>query len=125
MQKYKFLPYNKELILRAKELRKNQTEAEIKFWNEVLKNEKLKNFKFTTQKPIDNFIVDFYCSALGLIIEIDGNIHKFQKARDTERDNILKEKFGLRILRYTNEEVLNNAEFVLDDLIKRINTTHP
>ena len=108
-------------MLRAKELRKNQTEAEIKFWNEILKSDKLKNFKFTTQKPVDNFIVDFYCSALGLIIEIDGDIHKFQKARDTERDNILKEKFGLKILRYTNDEVLNNAEFVLEDLINRIN----
>ncbi|MCX6754932.1 MAG: DUF559 domain-containing protein [Candidatus Nomurabacteria bacterium] len=125
MQKYKFLPYNKELILRAKELRKNQTEAEIKFWNEILKSEKLKNFKFTTQKPIDNFIVDFYCSALGLIIEIDGEIHKFQKARDAERDNILIQKYGLKILRYTNEEVLNNTELLLKDLISKINTTHP
>ncbi|MCX6757463.1 MAG: DUF559 domain-containing protein [Candidatus Nomurabacteria bacterium] len=122
MQKYKFLPYNKELILRAKELRKKQTEAEIKFWNKILKSEKLKNFKFTTQKPIDNFIVDFYCSSLKLIIEIDGDIHKFQKARDKERDNILKQKFGLKILRYTNDEILNNSEFVLEDLVKRINT---
>lgn len=125
MKIYKFLPYNRNLVSRARELRQSETEAEKKFWLEILKNKKLSNFKFTRQKPIENFIVDFYCAKLKLIIEIDGEIHKFQKVRDGERDNILKEKFGLRIIRYKNEDVLNNTEKILDDLVKKLNTYNP
>lgn len=125
MKIYKFLPYNRNLISRARELRQSETEAEKKFWLEILKNKKLSNFKFTRQKPIENFIVDFYCAKLKLIIEIDGEIHKFQKVRDDERDNILKEKFGLRIIRYKNEDVLNNTEKILDDLVKKLKKHNP
>ncbi|KKQ07649.1 MAG: hypothetical protein US18_C0011G0003 [Parcubacteria group bacterium GW2011_GWB1_36_5] len=130
MQKHKFLnipfiPYDKNLVSRARELRKETTEAENLFWNKVLKNKKLVDFKFTRQKPLDHFIVDFYCAKLGLIIEIDGEIHNFQKDRDMERDNILKQKFGLKIIRYTNEEILNNVEKVTEDLVTRIQNTTP
>ena len=127
MQKQKFLnipyiPYDKNLVSRAKELRKETTEAENLFWNKILKTKKLEKLKFNRQKPLDHFIVDFYCASLGLIIEIDGEIHNFQKSRDKERDNILKQKFKLKIIRYTNEDVLNNAEKVTADLIKKLNT---
>jgi very-short-patch-repair endonuclease len=133
MQRHKFLnipyiPYDKNLVSRAKELRKETTEAENFFWNKVLKNKKLEKFKFTRQKPLDHFIVDFYCTNLRLIIEIDGKIHDFQKARDEERDNILKQKYGLQIIRYANEEILNDIEKVTENLVKRIknmNTTPP
>lgn len=117
-----YIPYDKNLVSRARELRKETTEAERIFWNKVLKNKKFANFKFTRQKPLDNFIVDFYCASLGLIIEIDGAIHNFQKARDKERDNILKQKFGLKIIRYTNDQILKDSEKVLEDLERRINT---
>lgn len=125
MQKHKFLnipyiPYDKNLVSRAKELRKETTEAENIFWSKILKHKNLKNFKFTRQKPLDHFIVDFFCANLRLIIEIDGEIHNFQKARDKERDNILKQKFGLKIIRYKNEDVLNNTEKVIEDLTKKI-----
>ena len=83
------------------------------------------NHKFTRQKPLDHFIVDFYCASLGLVIEIDGEIHNFQKARDKERDNILKQKFGLRIIRYKNEDVLKNTGKITEDLIERIRNTTP
>ena len=118
MKDYKFLPYDKKLVSRARELRKEITPAENKFWTDILKDEKLIHLKFTRQKPIGNFIVDFYCAKFKLAIEVDGEIHKFQKVRDDERDNILKEKFGLRIIRYKNEGVLNYHEKVLEDLIK-------
>ncbi len=121
MQNYKFLPYNKNLVSRARELRNNQTPAEIKFWFEILKDKRINKFKFTSQKPLDYFIADFYCSSLRLVIEIDGEIHKGQKIRDLERDEILKQKFGLKILRYTNEEVLGSSSLVLEDLIRNIN----
>lgn len=120
MKNFKFIPYDKNLVSRARELRKEITKAEKLFWEEILKNKKLSNLKFTRQKPLDYFIVDFYCASLGLVIEIDGEIHSFQRIRDMERDNILKQKFGLEIIRYKNEEVLNNTEKVIEDLIKRI-----
>ena len=119
MKLYKFIPYDKNLVSKARELRKSEIEAEKKFWSEILKNKNLINFKFTRQKPIGNFIMDFYCAKLKLAIEIDGKIHKFQKIRDKERDNLLKRKFGVRIIRYKNEDVLNNTELVLDDLIQK------
>jgi len=121
MKIYKFIPYDKNLVSRARELRKSVTEAEKKFWSEILRNRKLKNFKFTRQKPIGNFIVDFYCAKFKLAIEVDGDIHKLQKIRDAERDDFLQEKFGLRILRYNNREVLNNPQRVLADLVEQIN----
>jgi very-short-patch-repair endonuclease len=125
MKVYKFLPYDKNLVSRARELRRTETEAEKKFWFEILKNEKLINYKFTRQKPLGNFIVDFYCAKLKLAIEIDGEIHKFQKVRDNERDNVLKQKFGVRILRYKNENILKNTELILNNLIRRIKKYNP
>ena len=126
--KIPFIPYDKNLVSRAKELRKETTEAEKVFWDEVLKDKKLANFKFTRQKPLDNFIADFFCSSLGIIIEIDGEVHDYQKTRDAERDKMLKQKFGLEIIRYKNEEVLNDTEKVREDLISKIkylNSTPP
>ena len=103
---YKYIPYNTSLVLLARELRKNATETEKIFWDKVLKNKKLKGLKFTRQKPLGNFIADFYCAKLGVIIEIDGEIHNFSKTRDAERDNLLVQEFGLKIVRYKKEEVL-------------------
>lgn len=118
--KYKFIPYDKNLVSRARELRKTQTKAEKIFWFEILKDKKLEKFKFTRQKPLGSFVVDFYCARFKLAIEIDGEIHRFQKIRDSERDNLLEQKFGLKIIRYKNEEVLNNSSKVLSDLLNHL-----
>lgn len=130
MQKQKFLnipfvPYNKNLVSRAKELRKDATVAEKLFWDKILKHKELVNLKFTRQKPLDRFIVDFYCASLHLIIELDGKLHDFQRSKDKERDNLLKQKFGLKIIRYKNEEILNNTQKVIEDLMRRIRNTTP
>nr|WP_226577239.1 DUF559 domain-containing protein [Microseira wollei] len=66
------LPYNPQLVERAKELRKNMTPAEKKLWNNYLRRFQ---FRVLRQRPIDNFIVDFYCANLKLVIEIDGEKH--------------------------------------------------
>jgi very-short-patch-repair endonuclease len=104
------LPYNQKLVARAKELRKNMTPAEKKLWNEYLKNFK---FRILRQRPIDNFIVDFYCPSLKLVIEVDGDSHFTSEGKDydLERTDILK-GHGLKIVRFTNSEVLNNFESV-------------
>ncbi len=106
----RFLPYNKKLGDRAKELRKNMTAAEKKLWHEYLKN---LDERFWRQRPIDHFIVDFYCPSRYLVIEVDGDSHGTDEAEayDAERTKIL-EAYGLKVLRFTNDEVLNNFEGV-------------
>ncbi|MDB9305584.1 MULTISPECIES: endonuclease domain-containing protein [Cyanophyceae] len=99
------LPYNPQLVERAKTLRKNMTKAEKKLWYDYLRNFQ---FRVHRQRPIDNFIVDFYCPNLSLVIEVDGESHSTDLAQnyDRERTQIL-EGYGLRIIRFTNQEVLN------------------
>ncbi len=103
----------------ARELRKNQTEAEKTLWS-YLRNRRLLNKKFNRQYiiyyKINNikkfFIVDFYCNEAKLVIEIDGGVHLKQKTYDKNRSGILKE-LGLHVIRFTNEEIKNNLEMVL------------
>ena len=107
-----YLPYNKKLVDRAKELRKNMTPAEKKLWHEFLK---YCDDRFWRQRPIDHFIVDFYCPARYLVIEIDGASHDSDEAQayDEERTKVL-EGYGLTVLRFTNQEVLENFEGVCE-----------
>src|SRR3989344_3238922 len=121
MNNFPFLSYDKNLVLKARELRKNPTNAEKLFWQKILKSKDLKIFTFLRQKPLGHFIVDFYCSKLRVAIEIDGGLHDFQKSRDRERDNILKQNFGIKIVRYKNEDILRNPEKILEDLLNQIN----
>lgn len=114
-----FLPYNRNLIQTARENRANATKAESRIWNEVLRQRQLANFKFLRQKPIDNFIVDFYCAELRLVLEIDGDSHVGAEEYDEQRTRRLA-AYGLTVVRYTNEEVFHNIEGVYDDLLRRI-----
>ena len=117
--KIKFIPYNKNLTKKARENRKNPTKSEKKIWYEVLRNKDFENYKFIRQKPLDNFIVDFYCSELLLAVEIDGDSHSEQIEYDISRTKKLN-KFGIKIVRYTNFEILKNIEGVYDDLKMKI-----
>jgi very-short-patch-repair endonuclease len=96
---------------RAQELRRNMTFAERRLWHRLRTN-KLDGFHFRRQQIIDGFIVDFYCHAAGLVVELDGAIHDKQVEYDTERERVLEAR-GLRILRFRNEEVLMDIESVL------------
>lgn len=116
----KFILYNKKLISRAREFRKNKTEAEIIFWDKILKNKEVTNYKFTQQKPLGDFIADFYCSRLLLVVEIDGDIHKKLKRRDKERSEILLYKYGIKVIRYKNNDVLNHIEMIISDFKSEI-----
>ena len=106
-----YLPYNKNLVSRAKELRKNLTLAEKKIWYKYLINYQHRVYR---QRPIDNFVVDFYCLKLKLVIEIDGDSHYRENAQeyDSQRTEILQ-GYGLKVIRFTNEEVLHNLEGVI------------
>ncbi|OIP87000.1 endonuclease [Candidatus Shapirobacteria bacterium CG_4_8_14_3_um_filter_35_11] len=94
----------------AKKNRKNPTEAEDKMWNDFLSRDKT-GFRFVRQKPIHRFILDFYCSKLNLAIEIDGDSHNKKKDNDFERDRFLYQ-IGITTIRFTNEEVLNNPDYI-------------
>ena len=94
----------------ARELRKNMTPSEKIIWEAIRK--KSLGVEFHRQVPILNYIVDFYCHEIGLAIEIDGTIHDHNFLEDAERQGKM-EKYGVRFLRFSNDEVLNNLDSVL------------
>ena len=96
---------------RSRELRKNMTPAEKILW-EYLRAKRFNNLKFRRQQVIEGFIVDFYCHSLGLIVEVDGKIHDKQQEYDRHRENIFISQ-DLHVIRFTNEQVVNNIEGVL------------
>lgn len=118
------LPYNKNLTALARENRKNPTAAERKIWGELLRMRQFAHFKFLRQKPLAGYIVDFYCSELQLVIEIDGDSHAETIEYDAERTKVL-EALGLTVVRYTNAEVLQNIQGVFDDLIEKVEELTP
>ncbi len=109
-----FLPYNEKLTEQAKAMRKNPTPAERKLW-QFLRTFPLKIWR---QKPIEHFIVDFYCPKLKLVIEVDGEGHFTPDgmASDAERTKIL-EGYGLRVVRFTNDQVLREFEAVCEEIM--------
>ena len=107
----------------ARDLRKRSTVAEDAFW-QIVRNRRFLDLKFKRQFPIEFdyedckrfFIADFYCHEKKLVVEIDGGIHKSQKEHDALRDEIMS-IVGLKIIRFSNIEVLNNLEEVKKSLV--------
>lgn len=114
--------YNHRLKYLARELRNNPTKAERRLWYEVLSKKRLLGYSFTRQRPILNYIVDFFCKDLKLIIEVDGASHDFDDAM--ELDQIRQknlENLGYQILRFSDWEVLNDfteVELIIREWIK-------
>jgi very-short-patch-repair endonuclease len=108
------LPYNPGLLNTARIMRKNMTEAESKIWMDLLRSFR---FPILRQRPIDNFIVDFYFAKLKLVIEIDGAAHftREGKAADKERSEILN-GYGLKVIRFSNNDVLQHFSQVRDHI---------
>ncbi|MEI7802984.1 MAG: DUF559 domain-containing protein [Bacteroidota bacterium] len=94
--------YNKKLKALARELRNKSTLSEVLLWNE-LKRSKMRGYDFHRQKPVGNFIVDFYCFELRLIIEIDGASHIDKVEYDSERQKYL-ESVGFYVMRFDDRE---------------------
>jgi len=108
------LPYNKLLKDRARKLRRTSTISEVLFWVQVNKK-KYYGVDFDRQKIVGNYIVDFYIESLGLVIEIDGGIHKYQEEYDENR-TIYLESLGLIVYRISDEAVRFSMETVLMNL---------
>lgn len=107
----------KSLVESARHLRKNQTEAEVLLW-QLLRKRQLCDLKFRRQHSVEEgFILDFYCHEVKLAVELDGKYHQGeqQKMADAEREQFLKE-IGVQVIRFTNEQVLENTEDVLQTI---------
>lgn len=107
--------YNRNLKEFARKLRNNSTLAEVVLWEKVLRKKQLRGYSFLRQRPIENYIVDFFCKDLKLIVELDGEIHKFRKSKDIERDNNLKEN-GYSIIKFDNEDIMLGLPNVIKTL---------
>lgn len=105
----------------AKEFRKAPTKAEEKLWS-MLRGNRLRGYKFKRQFPIGRYIADFYCSIAKLVVEVDGKIHENidQKDYDILRENIINAN-GIRVIRFTNEQVMNDISGTLSIIYKELN----
>ncbi|MGV0027791.1 endonuclease domain-containing protein [Phormidesmis priestleyi] len=100
----------------ARQLRQNLTPAEKTLW-QALKDRQLNGFKFRCQHPVGLFIVDFYCPQSRLVIELDGEIHDRQAGYDAARTEQL-DRFGYRVIRFRNQEVMTNLDSVLQQILE-------
>ena len=105
------LPYNKNIKERSRELRNVSTLGEVLLWKE-LRSKQVKGYQFNRQKTLVNFIADFYCKPLHLVIEIDGSRHEGKEQHDKDRDMELQ-KLGVTVLHFTDQEVKINLRGVL------------
>ena len=113
MRHRKNYPYNPAFKERARELRNNSTLSEVLLWNE-LKNGKMKGKDFHRQKPIMDYIVDFFCPELGMAIEIDGGSHDNENACRNDRERQKKiEELEIQFLRFNDVDVKRNMAGVL------------
>lgn len=111
--------YNPKLKQVARNLRNNSSISEIRFWNHV-KAKQIKGYQFLRQKPIGNYVVDFFCPKLNLVIEIDGESHLGQEDSDKIKQEYL-ESIGLKVLRFSNDQVRSGMDEILTSIDNWIN----
>ena len=107
-----------EMTKRARELREQQTKAESLLWS-VLRAKRLCGLKFRRQYPIGPFFADFACVARKVIVELDGGYHDYQYEDDLWRQRNL-ENLGWRVMRFPNEDVLEDVEAVAASIAKQL-----
>ena len=122
MQKNDWYQNKTSLKARRQSLRSEPTKAEYVLWQE-LRREKL-GYKFRRQFSIANFIVDFFCYELKLIIEVDGSVHEGREEYDKVRQTFLENQ-GYTVIRYRNDQVLFERENVFLDIVKHCQQANP
>jgi len=127
-QRRKIIPYNPKLKQFARQLRNNSTKSEIILWMQ-LKGKKMMGYDFHRQKPLDNYIADFFCNELMLVIEIDGYSHLLDEvqAKDAIKEKKLNE-LGIYVLRIPDSDVFHDLDNVLLSIksyITEYEKTHP
>ena len=112
--KSNFYGYNKKLQPFANKLRKQMTKAEACLWKYALRARKMKGCQFRRQRPVLNYIADFMCKELKLVIEVDGITHHFEETiiKDRKKTRDLQQA-GFKVIRFSDEEVLNDMQNVI------------
>lgn len=108
----------------ARTMRRVPTDAERILW-EKLRKRQLDNYYFRRQHSISNYIADFYCHSMKLIIEVDGAIHDSTEAieYDNDRTYVLKE-FGFTVIRFSNSEIFENIDLVIEKIREVLKSLH-
>ena len=116
----RMLIYNNNLKMYSRDLRKNLTDAERRLWS-TIRMKQINSCQFYRQRIIGDYIVDFYCPRAKLVIEVDGGQHYSDEMAevDRKRDDYLKNQ-GLKVLRFSNTEVLNNIEGVVESILENM-----
>ena len=112
--------YKPQLKSNARTLRKNMTDSELKLWSRI-RRKQMFGLQFYRQRPIGNYIVDFYCPQAQLVLEVDGSQHAngLMLKKDNYRDSYLKQQ-GIKILRFDNLQVLNQLDAVIEKVYRSI-----
>jgi very-short-patch-repair endonuclease len=124
----KIIPYNPKLKKLARTLRNQSTKSEIILWH-YLKSKQMMGYDFHRQKPVDNYILDFFCYELMLAIELDGYSHQHDEVfeKDLKKEQKMNE-LGIKILRFQDDEVYFDIDNVLrsiENYIRDFEKTHP
>jgi very-short-patch-repair endonuclease len=119
MSRRNIVPYNPKLKERSRSLRKNMTDAERRLWSR-LRRKQINGFQFYRQRPIGNYIADFYCPDAKMVIEVDGGQHFLNEGKeyDAYRDQYLMDS-GLTLLRFSNLDVLKNIDSVMQTIFEK------
>ena len=125
MSRNKIIPYRRDLKHKARELRKNSTLSEVLLWCEI-KNRQIGGFQFHRQVPMLDYIVDFYCHELQLVIEVDGDshFHENQYEYDLTRQRSIEE-YGVVFLRFDDKDIKQRMGWVLAELIHCVTLLRP
>lgn len=113
------LPYNPKLKRYSRIMRNSGEKAEALLWEQL--KSKITGYTFNRQKPILNYIADFYCKELSLVIEVDGASHFYREAaiNDEERDRQMR-VLGLTVVRVGDEDVRDNAEYIAKSIVEQV-----
>jgi very-short-patch-repair endonuclease len=104
------------LVGRAREMRGHLTTSELKRWDK-LRGDQLLGLRFRRQHRLGPYIADFFCQAAKLVIEVDGDSHDDRAEYDEKRTHWISQHKGLRVVRYTNDEVMQSFDAVLADIV--------
>jgi very-short-patch-repair endonuclease len=111
-----------KLKKRRQVLRRNLSKAEVIMWKH-LSNKQMRGYKFRRQYSVDQYIIDFYCPELKLAIEVDGDSHFVPGAEDNDQERQEHiENYGIRFIRFTNDDVCENIDGVCQTIYNKIET---
>jgi very-short-patch-repair endonuclease len=117
------MPASEKMRNHARDLRRQQTEVELRLWSR-LRDRQLCGAKFRRQHPIGPYIVDFCCPERALIVEVDGGQHAEGSTGDQRRTNFL-EANGFHVVRFWNNEVLEQTDAVLEEIVRLLGQPSP